>query len=52
MKLIPINDKEELFMKKTVVVLAHPSIERRSLANKIIIEKIKTLEGVKIKYFY
>jgi len=39
-------------MKKTVVVLAHPSIEKRSLANKIIIEKIRVLEGVKIKNLY
>ena len=39
-------------MKKTLVVLANPSIEKRSLANKIIIEKIRTLEGVKIKNLY
>lgn len=39
-------------MKKTLVVLAHPSIEKRSLANKIIIEKIRPLEGVKIKNLY
>lgn len=39
-------------MKKTLVVLAHPSIDKKSLANKIIIEKIKTLEGVKIKDIY
>lgn len=39
-------------MKKTFVVLAHPSIEKRSIANKIIIEKIRTIERVKIKDLY
>jgi glutathione-regulated potassium-efflux system ancillary protein KefG len=39
-------------MKKTLVVLAHPSIEKSSIANKIIIEKIKALESVKIKDLY
>jgi glutathione-regulated potassium-efflux system ancillary protein KefG len=39
-------------MKKTLVVLAHPSIEKRSIANKIIIERIRALEGVQIKDLY
>jgi putative NADPH-quinone reductase len=39
-------------MKKTLVVLAHPDVEKRSIANKIIIEKIKTLKGVFIKDLY
>jgi putative NADPH-quinone reductase len=39
-------------MKKTLVVLAHPSIEKSSIANKIIIEKIRTIKGVKIKDLY
>ena len=39
-------------MKKTLVVLAHPSIERKSIANKIIMEKIRTIKGVKIKNLY
>jgi glutathione-regulated potassium-efflux system ancillary protein KefF len=39
-------------MKKTLVVLAHPGIEKKSIANKIIIDKIKTLEGVRIKDLY
>jgi hypothetical protein len=30
-------------MKKTLVVLAHPGIEKRSIANKIIIKKIRAL---------
>jgi putative NADPH-quinone reductase len=39
-------------MKKTLVVLAHPSIEKRSIANKIIMEKIRAIKGVKIKDLY
>ena len=39
-------------MKKTLVVLAHPGMEKTSIANKIIIEKIRTLAGVKIKDLY
>lgn len=39
-------------MKKTLVVLAHPHFEKQSIANKIIIEKIKTIDGVKIKDIY
>lgn len=39
-------------MKKTLVVLAHPNFEKQSLANKIIIEKVKTISGVKIKDLY
>jgi glutathione-regulated potassium-efflux system ancillary protein KefG len=39
-------------MKKTLVVLAHPGIEKRSIANKIIIEKIRAIKGVKIKDLY
>jgi hypothetical protein len=39
-------------MKKALVVLAHPSIEKRSIANKIIIEKIRAINGVKIKDLY
>ena len=37
---------------KTLVVLAHPSIDERSLANRIIIEKIRTIAGVTIKDLY
>jgi glutathione-regulated potassium-efflux system ancillary protein KefG len=39
-------------MKKTLVILAHPNIEKKSIANKIIIERIRTIEGVKIKDLY
>jgi len=39
-------------MKKTLVVLAHPSIEKRSIANKIIIKKIRAIKSVKIKALY
>ncbi|MGV8057306.1 MAG: NAD(P)H-dependent oxidoreductase [Smithellaceae bacterium] len=39
-------------MKKILVILAHPHFEKQSLANKIIIEKIKTIDGVKIKDLY
>ena len=39
-------------MKKTLVVLAHPNFNKTSIANKIIIDKIKNLEGVKIKDLY
>jgi glutathione-regulated potassium-efflux system ancillary protein KefG len=37
---------------KTLVVLAHPSIGERSLANRIIVERIRPLEGVTIKDLY
>jgi len=37
---------------KTLVVLAHPSIGERSLANRIIIERIRPIEGVTIKDLY
>jgi putative NADPH-quinone reductase len=39
-------------MKKTIVVLAHPHFEKQSIANKIIIERVKTIESVKIKDLY
>ena len=39
-------------MKKTLVVLAHPGIQKTSIANKIIIEKVRFLERVKIKDLY
>lgn len=39
-------------MKKTLVILAHPGILKTSIANKIIIEKVKTIEGVKIRDLY
>jgi hypothetical protein len=39
-------------MKKTLVVLAHPSIEKRSIANKLIIKKIRAIKDVKIKALY
>ena len=44
------GDKEEDM--KTLVVLAHPSIGERSLANRIIIERIRPIEGVTIKDLY
>jgi putative NADPH-quinone reductase len=37
---------------KTLVVLAHPSLGEISLANRIIIEKIRPVEGVTIKDLY
>ena len=37
---------------KTLVVLAHPSIDERSLANRIIIERIHQVPGVTIKDLY
>ena len=37
---------------KTLVVLAHPSIGERSLANRIIIERIRPIKGVTIKDLY
>jgi len=39
-------------MKKTLVVLAHPNFNKTSIANKIIIEKIRAIKGVKIKDLY
>jgi len=39
-------------MKKTLVVLAHPNFESQSIANKIIVEQIKTIAGVKIRDLY
>jgi glutathione-regulated potassium-efflux system ancillary protein KefG len=39
-------------MKKTLVVLAHPSMGEKSIANKIIIEKIRAIKGVRIKDLY
>lgn len=39
-------------MKKTLVVLAHPGIENKSIANKTIIEKIRAIKDVKIKDLY
>jgi hypothetical protein len=32
-------------MKKTIVVLAHPHFEKQSIANKIIIERVKQLKA-------
>jgi len=37
---------------KTLVVLAHPSIDEKSLANKIIVERIRSVENVTIKNLY
>ena len=39
-------------MEKTLVVLAHPGIDDRSIANRIIIERVRSLEQVKIKDLY
>lgn len=37
---------------KTLVVLAHPDIKGRSIANKIIVERIRPLEQVTVKDLY
>ena len=37
---------------KTLVVLAHPSIDEKSLVNKIIVERIRSIENVTIKDLY
>ena len=37
---------------KTLVVLAHPSLTERSVANRIIVERIRSLEQVTIKDLY
>jgi len=39
-------------MKKTLVVLAHPDVEKKSIANKIIVERIKALASLKINDLY
>jgi putative NADPH-quinone reductase len=39
-------------MKKTLIVLAHPHFEKQSIANKLIIEKVKTIPGVSVKDLY
>ncbi|MBF0327525.1 MAG: NAD(P)H-dependent oxidoreductase [Nitrospirae bacterium] len=39
-------------MKKTLVIVAHPSVNQKSIANKIIVERISTIEQVKIKDLY
>ena len=39
-------------MKKTLVVLAHPSMEKKSIANKIIMERIRAIKDVKINDLY
>jgi glutathione-regulated potassium-efflux system ancillary protein KefF len=39
-------------MKKTLIILAHPHFEKESIANKIIIEKVKAIIGVKTKDLY
>jgi putative NADPH-quinone reductase len=43
---------EEEEIMKTLVVLAHPSIGERSLANRIIIERVRPIEDVTIKDLY
>jgi glutathione-regulated potassium-efflux system ancillary protein KefG len=37
---------------KTLVVLAHPSLNEKSLANRIIVERIRPLAGVTVKDLY
>jgi len=37
---------------KTLVVLAHPNLKERSLANRIIVERIRTLPQVTVKNLY
>lgn len=39
-------------MKKTLIILAHPHLEKESIANKMIIEKVKTIPGIKIRDLY
>jgi glutathione-regulated potassium-efflux system ancillary protein KefF len=37
---------------KTLIILAHPDIEGRSIANRIIIDRVKGIEGVEIRDLY
>jgi len=39
-------------MKNTLIVLAHPNFETRSIANKMIVEAVKTIPGVRLKDLY
>lgn len=37
---------------KTLMILAHPGINDRSIANRIIVEKVRSLEEVTVKDLY
>jgi molybdopterin converting factor small subunit len=44
-----LRKREGNTIKRTLIVLAHPGLEDRSIANRIVVERIRTLEQVKIK---
>jgi glutathione-regulated potassium-efflux system ancillary protein KefG len=39
-------------MRKTLVLLAHPGLEERSIANRVVVERVRGLAGVKVRDLY